>query len=86
MWIQGRRGNSLVDHRGEKELGCESKVGKGPSMWIPGSGGMDSMEYTLEYSRIWFLAKGRNFIVMIPERGRNSLIHGFLGDEWPTCG
>jgi hypothetical protein len=29
IWIQGRRGNSDVDHREEKELGCESKEGEG---------------------------------------------------------
>ncbi len=56
MWIQGRRGNSLVDHRGEKELGCESKGGKGPSMWIPGSGGNSMwITWNIGSSRIWFL-------------------------------
>jgi hypothetical protein len=61
--------------------------GNRTSMWIPGwRGNFMWIPWNIGYSRIWFLAKGRNFIVMIPERGKNSLIHGFLREEWPTCG
>ncbi len=77
MWTTGKRRNSDVNPREEKELPCGSQGGEGTSCGFHGNMG---------YSRVWFLVMGRNFIARIPERGGNSLIHGLLGEEWPTCG